>query len=295
MTKVTITCDRQGDVARAAVWQGKVLCDLYVDRLSVPDMTGALVRGKIVRVQTGHKAAWVECGLDEKVYIESATPLKAGSFVTVRIQATAGEGKAWRGAVQKEDASGAGAGLLAPPPAVWERALAGVEDSGAASVLFAAQDDFKAFQAQKQDPRFTAEFAAQGHVHDGLDERIAALCATHVPLSGGGNLVIERTAALVAIDVNAGEASNFAAVNLVAVREAARQMRLRNLSGIIVIDCLKMKERADISKVMNAFTRASADDRAGVQLFGISKLGLLECTRRHNGPALADVMKGSDA
>ncbi|HAX90589.1 MAG TPA: ribonuclease E, partial [Rhodospirillaceae bacterium] len=126
--------------------------------------------------------------------------------------------------------------------------------------------------------------------HPQLDEMIDALLAPVVPLTGGANLIIEPTAALVAIDVNGGASGNPTATNLLAVREVARQIRLRNLGGIIVIDCLKMTSRADASKVVNAFERVAASDPAGIHCYGLNKLGLLEATRTRRGQPLSSVV-----
>lgn len=290
MSKVIITCDRAGDRARAAVWRGKELCDLYVDRIASPDFSGAVLRGKIVRTLAGQKAAWVDCGLHEKVYIETTTPLKTGAYITVRVASVMREGKAWRGAIQKDEKSENTAGILVPPPAPWVRALAGLKEDDKALLRFAGSEDCELFHMANKDPRFEAELVYKDPVHAGLDEVIDGLLETRVSLSGGASLMIERTHALIAIDVNGGESTNPAAVNLIAVREAARQIRLRNLAGLIVIDCLKMKARPDISKVVNAFSRVAQDDPAGIQFIGMSKLGLLECTRTRKGPALMDVM-----
>jgi len=130
-------------------------------------------------------------------------------------------------------------------------------------------------------------------VHPALDEIIDELQESAVALPGGGNLVIEPTEALVAIDVNGGEAANPLAVNLQAVREIARRIRLRNMAGIIVIDALKMKNRTDKAKVLNALDKAVANDPAGVQVFGLTKLGLIELTRSRRGPSLRAIAEGS--
>ncbi|MFA6279919.1 MAG: ribonuclease E/G [Bdellovibrionales bacterium] len=286
MTNLVITCDRKGDLIRAAVWQGRVLVDLYVGRIAAPDLSGAMVRGKVARTLAGQKTAWVEAGLAEKIFVQSKKPLKTGEVLTLRIQTTMEEGKAWVGEIAENllDAPET-LGLLLPPPLPWQRALMNLKKGERASLLFAAKEDF--LQYQKSGAAFSVLYEGKGPVHAQLDEMISGLQLSIVPLSGGASLIIQPTAALVAIDVNGGASSNPTATNLVAVREAARQIRLRNLSGIIVIDCLKMASRADASKVVNAFERVAADDPAGVSCFGLNKLGLLEATRTRYGPPLA--------
>ncbi len=76
-----------------------------------------------------------------------------------------------------------------------------------------------------------------------LTEEVPALCLPEVPLPAGGSIVIEPTRALTAIDVNAGAASDPVQVNRQAARAIARQLRLRNIGGIVVVDFISMKRR----------------------------------------------------
>ena len=125
--------------------------------------------------------------------------------------------------------------------------------------------------------------------HD-LEGQIAALAGPRVALAGGGGLVIEPTEALVAIDVNGGERGNPLAVNLEAAAEVARQLRLRNLGGIIVVDFLSMSRRADGERLLAALNAAVRDDPVQTEVYGLSRLGLVELTRARRGPALAELM-----
>ena len=102
--------------------------------------------------------------------------------------------------------------------------------------------------------------------------------------------MIERTEAMTVIDVNAGERGNALAVNLEAVPEIARQVRLRNVGGIIVIDFITMTGRGDGERLLDALAAAVADDPAQTEVYGLSKLGLVEMTRARRGPTLADVL-----
>jgi ribonuclease E/ribonuclease G len=130
---------------------------------------------------------------------------------------------------------------------------------------------------------------------DDLEGAIAGLLRPRVPLPGGGSVVIERTEALVAIDVNGGERGDAVAVNLEAAQEVARQLRLRNLGGIIVIDFINMSRAGDGERIVQALSGAVADDPGSTHVYGISKLGLVEMTRSRRGPSLADVLAGVSA
>ncbi|MGE4351822.1 MAG: ribonuclease E/G, partial [Bdellovibrionales bacterium] len=272
---------------------GRNLIDLYLDSIEHPDMSGAIVGGTVSRTMAGGQKAWVDAGLVEKIYLESKTPIKAGESVTHKIVTTLQEQKAWHGALVKKEASGQG--VITPPPLPWQRALAALPKEESATLIFGDEADVALFRQTPYATRekLTIRFSFKEPVHPDLDEQLDALVAPVVPLGKGGSLVIEPTSALVAIDVNAGSATNMTAVNLIAVKEIARQIRLRNLSGILVVDCLKMAARADSSKVMNAMTRAVESDPVQTHVFGMSKLGLLELTRRRQGPPLALLWKVS--
>jgi ribonuclease G len=122
-------------------------------------------------------------------------------------------------------------------------------------------------------------------LHD-LDEAIAALADSHVMLAGGGSLVIEPTEALTVIDVNAGAEPNLLSANLAAAAEIGRQLRLRHIGGIIVIDFISMTRPRDTERTMEALKVAAADDPSQTYIVPMSPLGLVEMTRERRGPGL---------
>jgi ribonuclease E/ribonuclease G len=121
---------------------------------------------------------------------------------------------------------------------------------------------------------------------EGLEDGIDALAVPHAPLSNGGSLVIERTEALTAIDVNAGSESNSLSANLVAASEIARQLQLRHIGGIVVIDFISMSRPRDRERVVAALKFALADDPARTYVLPMSAFGLVEMTRERRGPEL---------
>jgi ribonuclease E/ribonuclease G len=123
--------------------------------------------------------------------------------------------------------------------------------------------------------------------HD-IEGELLRLMDRQVPLPGGGGLVIDRTEALTVVDVNGGERPNPLGTNLDAVTEIARQLRLRNIGGIVIVDFINMASRGDAERVLDALGKATADDPASVNVYGMSKLGLVELTRARRGPPLAD-------
>lgn len=123
-----------------------------------------------------------------------------------------------------------------------------------------------------------------------------ALCR-RVLLPGGGSLVIDEREALTTIDVNSGSAVTAAGgetlaveENLRAAAEAARQIRLRNLSGILLIDFIDMQSDADRGRVLAAMEQAASDDRVKTVIHGFTSLGLLEMTRKRTRDTLSDTL-----
>ena len=127
------------------------------------------------------------------------------------------------------------------------------------------------------------------HVH----EQIHKALDIKVWLPSGGSLVIEHTEALTVIDVNTGKnigktnlEETVFANNLEAADEIARQLRLRDIGGIIVIDFVDMEIRENRRKVLERFKDALARDKTRTQVFEISELGLVEMTRKRIGEGL---------
>lgn len=120
-----------------------------------------------------------------------------------------------------------------------------------------------------------------------IERQIEQTYMRRVPLPSGGEIVIDETEALTAIDVNTsghkgkGDAKDFIVqANIEAVKEAARQIRLRNLGGLIIIDTVDMKNPKDRKSVFNALRDAMSMDRAKHQILPISQLGILQMTRQ---------------
>src|SRR4051812_9403468 len=135
----------------------------------------------------------------------------------------------------------------------------------------------------------------QYHIEPAL--RLAV--ARRVPLKSGGSLVIDQGEALTAIDVNTGSFTNtgsgnledtVTANNLEACDEVARQLRLRNIGGIIVVDFVDMDKEGNRRKVWDAFQKALARDRSRTNVTKISELGLVEMTRKRTRESLVQLL-----
>ena len=121
----------------------------------------------------------------------------------------------------------------------------------------------------------------------GIHTKLKKAMEKHVWLKSGGSLVIEPTEALTVIDVNTEKAvdgkrnreTTFFKINREAVKEAARQIRIRNLSGIILIDFIDMKEKEHINIVLQELEQEFQKDNVRTTVVDITKLGLVEITR----------------
>lgn len=111
-----------------------------------------------------------------------------------------------------------------------------------------------------------------------------------VPISGGGRLTIDETEALVAVDIDSGNvrggADGIRRANLAAMTECARQIVLRNISGLIVIDPITMSNRGHRKQIVEALRREMKGDDRATDVLGMSAAGLIEMTRQRQGPSL---------
>ncbi|WP_025771752.1 Rne/Rng family ribonuclease [Thioalkalivibrio sp. HK1] len=150
--------------------------------------------------------------------------------------------------------------------------------------------------------RFLPEMSPRIDLHDGdssifdlysVENEIRKALHPRVPLKSGGSIVIEETEALIAIDVNSGgfvgrrnpEETAFK-TNIEAVHAIARQLRLRNLAGIIVVDFIDMQRKEHRDALLKTLEKALSADRVRVRIGDISPLGLVEMTRKRTGKSL---------
>lgn len=129
-----------------------------------------------------------------------------------------------------------------------------------------------------------------------LEEQIGIIYQERVDLKSGGYIIINPTEAMITIDVNSGRGSNKRNIeetafktNIEACEEIARQLRLRDLGGLIVIDFIDMMEKRNVAEVEKAFKKALSLDRARIQLSRISKFGILELSRQKRQPTIQEI------
>ena len=206
--------------------------------------------------------------------------------------------KRWQGIVEKINAPDRRPVLLYQEPGLIERTVRDFLTEEVDRILVDNPEDFKLVQdlVGEVSPRSRSRvelYADPIPVFEryNIERQIEQLFQRRVPLPSGGEIVIDETEALTAIDVNTGghrgkdgaKDGNFITqANLEAVTEAARQIKLRNLGGLIMIDTIDMKNPKDRKKVFDTLREAMEDDRAKHQILPISALGVLQMTRQRH-------------
>src|SRR4029077_3301051 len=126
-----------------------------------------------------------------------------------------------------------------------------------------------------------------------IEKQIEKIRSARVELPSGGYIIIQEAEGLCAIDVNTGkftgkrsQEESVTDTNMEDAKEVARQLRLRNIGGIIVIDFIDMRHARNRQKVMEALADYTADDRAKIKILPITRLGLIEMTRERKRESL---------
>ena len=284
MTTEVLINAAPGETRLALVEDGR-LVEYVNSRLGSQSLVGAIFVGRVASVSKALDAAFIELGLERPGLLafsdtkQGAPKLVEGAPVLVRVtrDATEDKGAKLTGRVDHE-----------LPVEVKAPAL-----------VVAAPDPVAAFLATRVQPgwhvltdapRAGAELRRGSRPifseHD-VDMQLEAALQPVVSLGDGASLVIEETAALVAIDVNTGPRGAPHAVNLAAIDEIARQIRLRNLAGQILIDFLPEKGRERRDQLVAALRAATLPDPCEVHVLGLTRLGLAELTRRRIGESLS--------
>lgn len=133
--------------------------------------------------------------------------------------------------------------------------------------------------------------------HYRISEQVASIFKRQVQLPSGGYICIDETEALVAIDVNSGKSRKgkdqpeiILGTNLEAAHEVARQLRVRNVGGLVVIDFIDMRSQSDRDNVYKTMLKLVKDDKAKTKILPLSKLGLMEMTRQREHESLKDTV-----
>ncbi len=130
-----------------------------------------------------------------------------------------------------------------------------------------------------------------------IKEQLNLVFQRQVPIAGGGYICIDETEALIAIDVNSGrskagsdQAELIFKTNCAAAEEIARQLRLRNIGGLVVLDFIDMKSMHDRDELFKLMKKLTKNDRAKTRVLPLSRLGLMEMTRQREHESIQDAV-----
>ena len=194
--------------------------------------------------------------------------------------------------------------LIHEEGALVKKAIRDIYTNDIDEVLVEGEEAYK--QAKSQMKMLIPSHAKKVAKYDGkphlfqahkVEEQLESIYNSEVTLKSGGYIVINQTEALVAIDVNSGKATKERNIeetaiktNLEAAEEVGRQLKLRDLSGLIVIDFIDMEENRNQQAVERKLKDAVRNDRARIQVGSISHFGLLEMSRQRLRPSLVETV-----
>ena len=297
-----------------ALLADRELVEYHVDRPGRGHREGDVFVGRVTRVVPGLKAAFVDLGDGVSGFLSAreahqgngAAPeigrlVHEGEAVVVTISkaATADKGpKVTRHVTDPEGKIAEAAAHIRPPGLVRRRkhlVAHLIERLGEAHIVVDCPAKFARLR-KRVDP-------ARLDLHQGttplfaiadIDEQIDRALTPTVNLPGGGRVVFEPVRTLTAVDVDMGPAAERGAdpfaVNMEAALTVARQVRLRNVGGLIVIDFLNMKGDDKGRQLADALRQAVADDPAEVALVGPSRFGVVEMARERRGEPLSGAL-----
>ena len=252
--------------SRVAVVENGVLQEVHVERTQKRGIVGNIYKGKVVRVLPGMQAAFVDIGLDRAAFIHaSEISMREGPAVE-SISALVHEGQSLVVQVTKDPIGTKGARL---------------------TTFVALPSRYLVYMPRGQAIGVSAR----------IEDEIQKALERKVPLKSGGSLVVDPAAAMSTIDVNTGafvghrnlEETIFK-TNLEAATAIARQLRLRNLGGIIIIDFIDMEDEEHQRQVLRTLEKQLERDHAKTNIIGITELGLVQMTRKRTRESLEQVL-----
>jgi len=209
----------------------------------------------------------------------------------------------WAG-IQEKATGAAAPALLYQDLNLGLRVLRDIANDETARILVDTRESFEKLEAFAGD--YTLNFRDRIHHYSGerplfdlyaIEDEIERALARRVPLKSGGYVIIDQTEALTTIDVNTGGFvggrsfdDTIFKTNLEAAHVIARQLRLRNLGGIIVVDFIDMENSAHRDSVLTEFKKALSLDRTRITVNGFTSLGLIEMTRKRTRESLAHTL-----
>src|SRR3989344_5883728 len=299
----------QPEERRLAIVDGQKLLDYEIEIEGREQRKGNIYKAVVTRVEPSLEACFVDYGEDRHGFL----PFKeiSRSYFTpgfspsqARINEVIKEGQELLVQVEKEERGNKGAALTTFVSLAGRYVVLMPNNPRGGGVSRRIETDDIYEQAQQFMAPVMPEHAprvkrsrddAALFSRFQIEHQIESAYARTVQLPSGGAIVIDHTEALVSVDVNSARAikggdieETATRTNLEAADEVARQMRLRDLGGLIVIDFIDMEESKNRREVENRLRDALRQDRARVQFGTISKFGLMEMSRQRLKPALSE-------
>jgi Ribonuclease G/E len=262
---------------RAGVFEKGRLVELHVERWSEAGtraLENEIYRGRVLSVEQSLNAAFIDLGRGKPGFLpfgKAGRPkgFHQGAAVGVRVAREAYAEKGPNLALEEVE-PGEAPELVREAPPLAARL---VKAFGEAEAVWADEEEID------------------------LEEAFEAALEPDAPVPGGGGLYIETTRGMTTIDIDAGGrtaqggAQALAlALNISAVKEAARQLRLRGLGGVIAIDCVHLRAQNDRKAVERELRQASRSDRARIDIAPMSQFCVLELARQRRGRSLAETV-----
>jgi len=296
-------------------WIDDRLVQAWRDAPGATSRQGAIYLGRIVKIEQSLNAAFVEIGIERPglLPLKKQNALTEGETVIVQVKRDAREDKGVRLSLSLAttvDVLPLKAGktapcCLVPAPETWQSLLLSLAPQAVDAVICARRIDAEriATWCRQQAPELAGRVRHEP-LRDWVPSRGEAIEAVaealdeEVDLPGGGQLLIEPVRTLTAIDVNSAGATGRSgieqtalSVNLDAAREIPRQLALRNLGGVVVIDFIDIQNRNKRDQVIEALREAVGLDPAIDWVGNMSRLGLVELLRKRSGPTLAEMWR----
>ena len=278
--------------SRIALIEDGQLAEFLIERKEEMGVAGNIYKGKVARVLPGMQAAFIDIGM------EKAGFLHASDFSTepedVQLIGSSGDD------VEFEEAPKPAPSLNHQDLDLIVRTIRDFFSADTERVVVDSPKDHRRITDFVRNfmPRLKSKIVLYADKvplfeQQGIEEKVAKALERRVWLRSGGSIVIERTEALTAVDVNTGrfvgkrnQEETIFKTNLEATQEVVRQLRLRNVGGIIIIDFIDMEKEGNRKKVYDALREALKKDKARTNILKISELGLVEMTRQRTRESL---------
>src|SRR5437762_2039983 len=283
----------QPEERRLAIVDGQKLLDFETEIEGREQRKGNIYKAVVTRVEPSLEACFVDYGEDRHGFLPfkeiSRNYFRDGVDVrNARIQDAIRDGDQLLVQVEKEERGNKGAALTTFVSLAGRYLVLMPNNPRGGGVSRRIEgEDREELKENLDDARLFSRFQ--------IEHQIETAFSRTVNLPSGGAIVIDHTEALVSVDVNSARATRGSDIeetatrtNLEAADEIARQMRLRDLGGLIVVDFIDMEESKNRREVETRLRDALRSDRARVQFSSISKFGLLEMSRQRLRPALSE-------